>query len=260
VAQQRNSDVGERPLTARSVVASVLLGMVRPELSGQRLVRTAELFGLSEGTTRVALSRMVNAGELTAAAGRYGLAGPLLARHTRQGASRHPVVRDWDGRWLLAVAGGSSRPAGERMELRRTLARLGLAEWREGVWTRPDNLVGEMPNLDGCTWLVASLVAAERATELVAGLWDLDGWASRARHLRDHLAATFEGLRHGDTDGLAPCFVTAAATVRHIAADPLLPGSLLPVQWPGPELRAAYDDYEAAYQALLRSWLAGLDR
>jgi phenylacetic acid degradation operon negative regulatory protein len=260
VAQRRNIDVGERPLTGRSVVASVLLGMGRPELSGQRLVRTAELFGLSEGTTRVALSRMVNAGELTTAEGRYGLAGPLLVRHARQGASRHPVVRDWHGGWLLAVAGGSSRPAGERVELRRTLARLRLAEWREGVWTRPDNLAGEMPDLGGCTWLLASLVAAERAAALVGGLWDLDGWASRARQLHDQMAATIDGLRNGETDGLAPCFVTAAATVRHIAADPLLPPSLLPAEWPGADFRAAYDAYEAAYQALLRTWLAGLDR
>ena len=43
-----------RALTARSVVASTLLGMSPPRLSSQLLVRSGELFGITEGTTRVA--------------------------------------------------------------------------------------------------------------------------------------------------------------------------------------------------------------
>jgi len=32
--------------------------------------------------------------------------------------------------------------------------------------------------------------------------------------------------------------------VRHLTADPLLPGELLPKSWPGPELRSAYAEYQ----------------
>jgi hypothetical protein len=49
---------GTRALTARSVAASTLLGMTPPRLSSQLLVRSGELFGITEGTTRVALSRI----------------------------------------------------------------------------------------------------------------------------------------------------------------------------------------------------------
>ena len=52
-------------LTARSVIASTLLGTDPPVLSGRILVRAAALFGITEGAARVALSRMVAAGELT---------------------------------------------------------------------------------------------------------------------------------------------------------------------------------------------------
>ena len=78
-----------RPLTARSVLASALLGMDPPELPVAQLVRLTGLFGISENRARVALSRMVAAGEATSdGTGRYGLAGHLVARQTRQSASR----------------------------------------------------------------------------------------------------------------------------------------------------------------------------
>ena len=53
------------PLTARSVLASALLGMDPPELPVAQLVRLAGLFGINENRARVALSRMVAAGEAT---------------------------------------------------------------------------------------------------------------------------------------------------------------------------------------------------
>jgi len=145
VQQDRKAEprdpAGEPALTARSVVASLLLGMQPPQLSGQRLVRAAEVFGFSEGATRVALSRMVAGGELEVAAGLYTLSGSLLARQRRQEEGRFPVVRPWDGTWLVVVVGGSGRrPAAERASLRRQLSGLRLGEWREGVWARPDNL------------------------------------------------------------------------------------------------------------------------
>ena len=77
------------PLTARSVLASALLGMDPPELPVAQLVRLTTLFGISENRARVALSRMVATGEATTdGSGRYRLAGHLAARQSRQSASR----------------------------------------------------------------------------------------------------------------------------------------------------------------------------
>ena len=236
----------DAPLTARSVIASLLLGTDPPRLAGRRLVRAAERFGFSENATRVALSRMVGAGELTAGDGDYGLAGPLLERHGRQQAGRRPALRSWDGTWVVAVAGATSprRSAGQRSSTRRLLREARLAEWREGVWIRPDNLRGPRPQIAGCAWLAG---ARPEDPPPVADLWDLPAWAGLARAM---LAAMAETPPSGDDP--EPSFRLAAAVVRHLRDDPLLPAVLLPADWPGDGLRSAYDGYEAAFQAALR--------
>ena len=60
-----------RPLTARSVVLSTLLGVHPPRLAARHLVRVGDLFGIAEGTIRVALSRMVTSGDLVQTDGAY---------------------------------------------------------------------------------------------------------------------------------------------------------------------------------------------
>ena len=76
MTQSRNTDAAgaERPLTARSIIASTLLGTHPPVLRGQLMVRLVELFGVPEGTTRVAL---VADGRRRRAHGRRG---PVRAR------------------------------------------------------------------------------------------------------------------------------------------------------------------------------------
>src|SRR5690606_15893289 len=125
----------------RSVLASVLLGTEPPRLPTPLLIRTAALFGISEGTTRTALSRMVSAGEAVSEDGGYRLTGRLVDRQARQEASRHPEARSWDGTWELAtIEGDRSRSPADRADLRGALGALRLVELREGTWGRPDNL------------------------------------------------------------------------------------------------------------------------
>ncbi len=260
--QWRNTEAtDERPLTARSVIASTLLGTSPPQLPGRLLVRAGALFGLAEGTVRTALSRMVAAGELTTDDGTYALAGPLLARQARQDESRRAAVAtaDWDGTWAMAVVYGDPRSAAQRSELRAAAGALRLAELREGVWLRPDNL--DPDRLPASSAVLATQCARltvnpdEPGPEALAtSLWDLDGWAARAAALRARMDGIVAALEVGDTEALAPGFVLSASVLRLTQADPLLPDSLLPAGWPGAALRAEYDRYDAAYQSLLRAW------
>jgi hypothetical protein len=96
----------------------------------------------------------------------------------------------------------------------------------------------------------------ERIVALAAELWDLAGWAARARVLLEALDALVGTLEAGDAGALAPGFVLSAAALRHFQADPLLPDALLPSDWPGEELRRHYDRYDAAYRARLADWFS----
>lgn len=255
-----------RPLTARSIVASTLLGMRPPRLSGRMLVASGELFGIAEGATRTALSRMVAAGELTTDAdGVYQLAGRLLERQDRQDASRRSPTRRWKGTWEMAVVRAERRPARDRAELRRAMAALHLAEHREGVWIRPENLdplrqPAARSVVDAqCDSFTAQPITDEPAA-LAARLWDLDAWQTTTTALRERMAAARPALDAGDLTALAPAFELSAVIIRHLVADPMLPSALLPPRWPGPALRAEYETYDRSFTRLWRRWYHAQDQ
>jgi phenylacetic acid degradation operon negative regulatory protein len=223
-----------------------------PVLPAQVLVRSGELFGIAEGTTRTALSRMVAAGELEAEDGRYRLAGHLLARQARQDVSRKPPRWGWDGRWWrMAVVVAERRSADERAALRASMRAGRYGELREGVWTRPDNLPGERPDAPGCEWIKGEFT---EPAAMAATLWDLDGWASTATSLAGEMATGRSQLAAEGVDALAATFVLSAAVLRHLQADPLLPRELLPRDWPGEALRKAYDAFDTTFKDVWREW------
>lgn len=242
------------------MLASVLLGTDPPWLPTALLVRTTALFGISEGATRTALSRLVTAGEAIAEHGGYRLAGRLVARQRRQVASRRAEERSWDGTWELAsVEGETARDAADRAALRDSLRELRLVELREGLWARPDNLAPDRAPeamAVASTWCRWWRGAVPHPTPSVAQLWDLRGWATATKALQRDMAALVSALEAGDTSSLADGFVTSAAVLRHLQADPLLPAALLTTDWPGQALRADYDRYDRAYRAALRAWFA----
>ena len=112
---------------------------------------------------------------------------------------------------------------------------------------RPANLRRDWPaTLAAPAWCfeARALPAGGDGRELAARLWDLAGWAQRADAL---LAAWARAV-------LPPRrFALAAAMVRHLQTDPLLPPILHPAGWPGTRLRAAYAAYEQELGELLRS-------
>ncbi|MEZ5247008.1 MAG: PaaX family transcriptional regulator C-terminal domain-containing protein [Acidimicrobiales bacterium] len=252
-------------LSARSIVASTLLGTIPPRLPGRLLVAFAEEFGVNPGTTRVALSRMVDRGELHRETdGHYVLAGPLLERQVRQEAGLAPRVRPWSGAWEVHVVLGGARDAGERAGLRQAAAHLGLRERREGVWLRPDNLDPE--RLPSAREVVATQTERYLATPagdpaaLVVELFDLEPWATEARkHIR-RMSAMSDRLDAGSPGSLADGFAVAAHSLRHLVADPLLPVELHPPEWPATALRRSYDEYDRTYRRHLSAFFRSRSR
>ena len=226
-------------MTARSVVLSVLLGAHPAWASAGELVRLTADFDIREPTLRVALTRMVGAGDLVRSADGYRLSDRLLARQRRQDAVLNPRTRAWDGIWTTLVITTVGTDARTRAALRNTLSDRRFGELREGVWLRPDNLDDTLPEeiLDRVRVLHAR---DDDPAGLAARLWDLPAWSQTGHRLLDEMAAA------RDVPGR---FTAAAAVVRHLLSDPVLPEELLPDRWPGDPLRAAYQNFAAELSA-----------
>jgi phenylacetic acid degradation operon negative regulatory protein len=246
------TQVGNTPtLTARSVLASALLGQDPPELPVAHLVHLASLFGINENRARVALSRMVSAGEAsTDGSGRYRLGGHLLARRERQNESRRAETRPWAGGWRLVVITATGRAAEDRSALRRRLTLARLAEQREGVWLRPDNIDLRPDPTTEPGVAVYTAWPDDDGSALAAELFDVRGWARRAGELAERM----HRLPARGPEHLAPGFELSAAVLRHMQADPLLPVELLPADWAGPGLRRTYDGWDRQYRRVLAGW------
>lgn len=222
-------------MTARSVVLSVLLGAHPAWATASELIKLTADFDIKEPTVRVALTRMVSAGDLVRSEDGYRLSDRLLGRQRRQDDAINPRLRKWDGAWKTLVITSVGIDARTRAALRTTLQNNRFGELREGVWLRPDNLDAVLP-----------AEVAQRGRELhtrdddpadlAARLWDLPGWVRVGHELLDEMnsAAT-----------VPEQFVAAAAMVRHLLTDPVLPQELLPDNWPGAALRKAYNDFAA---------------
>jgi phenylacetic acid degradation operon negative regulatory protein len=222
-------------MTARSVVLSVLLGAHPAWATAGELVGLTADFDIREATVRVAISRMVSAGDLVRSQDGYRLSDRLMARQRRQDDAINPRLRPWDGGWVVVVVTAVGSDARTRSALRNILQGLRFAEMRDGVWLRPDNIDQDLPAE------VAGRARVLRARDedpagLAAQLWELPDWAANGRRLLDGMVAA--------TD-IPGRFVAAAAIVRHLLTDPVLPDELLPDDWPGRRLRQAYTEFAA---------------
>ena len=220
-------------LTARSVVLSVLLGAHPAWSTAAELLRLTCDFGIREPTLRVALTRMTGGGDLVRSEDGYRLSDRLLARQRRQDDALNPATREWNGDWITVVVTAVGTEARTRAALRTALMDHRFGELREGIWLRPDNLEAELPAI--ARGRVRVLHAHDdNPAELAHQLWDLRDWSKTGHRLLREMAAA--------TD-VPDRFIVAAAMVRHLLVDPVLPAGLLPADWPADRVRTAYAEF-----------------
>ena len=246
-AQRRAAELLERPLSPRSLIGSLLLGMRPPRMPAGRLVQWCALFGVAEGTARVALSRMVDRGELAAADGVYELAGPAAAAASprRTGASRPSSARGTASGCSASSAPGARSPT-ERAALRDAGApaahgraargRVDPARQpaaRRGARRRVEGRRRAVRVVDGRGPTPTRVALAARAVRRRRR------GRTRARMLqRPPRARRRPRSTPATATALADAFVVGAAALAHVRADPLLPAELCGRDWPGDALRA----------------------
>lgn len=260
MSKSRNTSSGSttgtlRPLNARSIALSILLGTHPPELPARAFAAVAELFDIPAGTMRTALSRLVASGDIEALGGRYRLAGRHVDRQGAQDAGRRAPTGDWDRRWHTIVTVDDQRDLADRRRFRTVMANHRFGELRPDIWTRPANL-GPAPTATG--WLVTTgPVTGPAPGDLAGRLWDLPGIAADARRLLDEMHRRRRDHDWTDPASIPALFTTSAEVVRFLRHEPLLPGELTPDGWPVGTVRTTYDDFETDHQRLLQRFLRG---
>jgi phenylacetic acid degradation operon negative regulatory protein len=156
----------------------------------------------------------------------------------------------------LAVVSLDRRSAADRLALRKAASALHLAELREGIWFRPDNL-----NRDRLPTLRAVLdnqcvhfhsAATDIPAETVRSLFSLDDWASDARRLTRAMCDELDVEAVG-VDDFTYQFALSITVIRHLQLDPLLPAELIPRRWPGHDLRNGYRRFDAVFKQRLNN-------
>ena len=245
-------ELGMRPLNARSLVLSLLLGQVQPAMSSGALARLGPVFGIQGGTMRTALSRMVAAGELVADDGEYRLAGRLLERKAAQDIGRRPapvrvgrhvVDGDRHGR-PTGCRRAAQLPHGDGQSAHgRAAARHLAATGQPGRADRRRRVGRRSGAADGARRRARWSTCCGRSTS----------WRRRPVGWRRCSTGCSRQLETGAPSSLAVSIGPSAAVVRFLRAEPLLPAELVPASWPPDELRARYRDFDAAFGRTLQA-------
>ena len=239
------------PLNARSIVLSVLLGSHPPQMPVGRILEFTTLFGVSDGTVRTALSRMVSAGDLVNDDGIYRLAGRLVERQAQQDTGRHDPPSQWDGSWWTVAVVSDRRTMTERREFRSRATGSRLGELRPDLWLRPANIAipTDLPDVV----ITRGPLITGNAHDLVARLWDLGELQHRSELHRVALDSAAIELETGTDRALPDAFVALAGAQQFLRVEPQLPTDLAP-DIASATLRSRYAEVVAEFRSQLAAF------
>ncbi len=254
----------QQPVRAGSLLITVFGDAIAPRggaISLQSLIELAAPFGLAERLVRTSVARLAADDWLvTRKVGRLSeyrlsdIGRRRFSEATRRiyaGPSTH-----WSGRWTLILMSGLD--AALRQQIRETLRWEGFGELEAGVLAHPALTPSEARShlavagfSEGPMVLESIAVDPGVDQRLVREGWDLSELAGRyVRFLKsfEPVAALARGpgaLVPGDAFLVRTLLIHEYRKIH--LRDPLLPPSLLPVDWPG---TAAYDMCRTIYASI----------
>lgn len=132
--------------SARKLLLRLLLAVGGDSLSAAAAMRAGALFGISTNSMRVALTRLQaggHVGHVERGSYRLGRAARAVGKDVASWRNVEQRLRPWQGGWIMASA--SNIPKSDRSAARtraRAFALLGMRALEDGLFIRPDNLVG----------------------------------------------------------------------------------------------------------------------
>jgi phenylacetic acid degradation operon negative regulatory protein len=257
--------------SAKALLLTVLGELVLPhggEAWTRSLIDVLGLVAIEEKNARQALARTADQGFVVPnRAGRrvrWALTAPgteLLTDGTRRIYGFGAGGAAWDGRWVVVLCPVPEEQRAKRHQLRRTLEFAGFGFLSAGVAVSPHaERVGrataslkELGLHDGAVVMVAQRIDLPSDGDLLDRAWDLDGLAGQYRSF----IAGVEGRSPTSPAECAAALVTLVHEWRRFPfVDPEIPDELLPVQWPGREAKALFDDRHGRWALAANAWFA----
>lgn len=209
--------------------------------SVSRLLRATDILGVEQGAVRMALTRLKSKkvlgnpkrGVWSLSADGQSTRGQVDAWRTIQ--SR---LMGWDGRsWVAYKASGSFQDTASGRARARTTRILGMRQWRNNLWVRPNNLVAEVGGLrtrilsqansaDDLVFLIQGLSSND--SKEISELWNVQSIEARYTSCLDDMikarsAAGDEALELAARN----VYEVGDAVIRTLAIDPLLPADMI---------------------------------
>ena len=258
-----------RQPNARSLIFDLLSTLRRGSMPVAALVQAGALFGIAEGSIRVALHRLLADGRVESdERGQY-----------RLGAAAAPVqsivagwreldrrTRAWNGRWLGVHGAPAAQRGAAAQRSAQALRMLGFERLAPGLHVRPANLRADVASV-GATLhaiglpesaLVFELAELDPAADARARrLWPADALVRSYRAAHRELERSSVRLRSlSESDAMTESFLIGGRVVQQLALDPLLPAPLVDERE-----RLALLESMRAYDRLGRdAWSAFLNR
>ena len=261
----------ERLPNAKSFVLDLLSTLRRGAMPVRALVAAAALFGIAEGSVRVALTRLLGAGLVERddrGLYRLGQAAAPVQRRVAAWRELDAQLLPWSGGWIGVFAGRAATPRSRASQRRgeRALRLSGFRPLARGLALRPDNLAGGVTRvreeLAALGLAPGSVVCEVRELDPVSEararkLWDADDLVANYRRHRQHLEVSARRLRTRSAEfAMVESFRMGGAALRLLAHDPLLPEPIVSAAE-----RAALVDAMRDYDAIGRaSWSGFLSR
>lgn len=226
--------------TAKSLTLDLLSSLRGGAMPVAALVSAAGLFGIDENALRVAIARLLSAGQIARdERGQYrlGEAAHAIDRRVLGWRSAEQRSTRWSGGWWL-VKSGTLPPARsrERRAREHALRLLGFRELWPETALRPDNLRVSLAELQAelralgleADALVALVRELDPASDARARqLWKRDPLSYR-RSLKELAVSEARLARLPEEEAMVESFLLGGRVIRELVLDPLLPEPLAP--------------------------------
>lgn len=220
-----------RKLSAKNLILDLLRASAPEPLSVKWLVDVGELFGFTENSVRVNITRLLAKDILEQderGLYRFGDSSSSLLGWVNQWKVGERRARTWEGGWLT-LAFKPEKAKGRQQALLKALERLGFAGLWPGFFVRPDNLIQSQAEMQ--LWLQEQagdpnfiLAKAEHLYEEPFHLWDLEGLNIGYQQMIEVLKLSLERIPSKTLPAaLVESFTVGGEAIHILALDPLLP-------------------------------------